>query len=137
MTLRHLTMPSLPMLNVPVSVGEVLDKISILEIKSERITDVGKLKNVRTELAYLLGIARTHRHPALEAELKQVNELLWDIEDRIRIKEHLQEFDGEFIELARSVYSTNDRRADIKREINEATGSLLVEEKSYTLLSAV
>lgn len=125
------------MLNVPVSVGEVLDKISILEIKSERITDAGKIKNVRTELAYLLVIAEAHRHPVLEAELKQVNESLWDIEDRIRIKEHLQEFDGEFIELARSVYSTNDLRADIKREINKATGSLLVEEKSYTLLSVV
>jgi hypothetical protein len=121
------------MLNVPVSVGEVLDKISILEIKSERITDAGKLKNVRTELAHLLAIAEAHRHPALEAELKQVNEALWDIEDRIRIKEHLQEFDDEFIELARSVYVTNDRRADIKREINTATGSELVEEKSYAL----
>jgi hypothetical protein len=121
------------MLNVPVSVGEVLDKISILEIKSERITDAGKLKNVRTELAHLLAIAEAHRHPALEAELKQVNEALWDIEDRIRIKEHLQEFDDEFIEIARSVYVTNDRRADIKREINTATGSELVEEKSYAL----
>jgi hypothetical protein len=121
------------MLNVPVSVGEVLDKISILEIKSERITDAGKLKNVRTELAHLLVIAEAHRHLALEAELKQVNEALWDIEDRIRIKEHLQEFDDEFIEIARSVYVTNDRRADIKREINKATGSKLVEEKSYAL----
>lgn len=121
------------MLNVPVSVGEVLDKISILEIKSERITDVGKLKNVRTELAHLLALAEAHRHPALEAELKQVNEALWDIEDRIRIKEHLQEFDNKFIEIARLVYVTNDRRADIKREINKASGSVLLEEKSYTV----
>jgi hypothetical protein len=84
-----------------------------------------------------LAIAEAHRHPALEAELKQVNEALWDIEDRIRIKEHLQEFDDEFIELARSVYVTNDRRADIKREINKATGSLLVEEKSYAKQDAI
>lgn len=121
------------MLNVPVSVGEVLDKISILEIKSERITDAGKLNNVRTELAHLLALAEAHRHSVLEAELKQVNEALWDIEDRIRIKEHLQEFDNEFIEIARLVYVTNDRRADIKREINKASGSVLLEEKSYTV----
>ena len=119
------------MLNVPVSVGEVLDKISILEIKSERITDADKLKNVRTELEHLLVVAEAHRHPALESELKEVNEALWDIEDRIRVKERLQEFDDEFIELARSVYVTNDQRADIKREINKAAGSELVEEKSY------
>jgi len=119
------------MLNVPVSVGEVLDKISILEIKSERITDADKLKNVRTELAHLLVVAEAHRHPALESELKEVNETLWDIEDRIRVKEHLQEFDDEFIELARSVYVTNDQRAAIKKQINVALGSALAEEKSY------
>jgi len=119
------------MISVPVSVGEVLDKISILEIKSERITDTSKLKNIRTELAHLLVVAEAHRHLALESELKEVNEALWDIEDRIRVKEHLQEFDSEFIELARSVYVTNDRRANIKREINIAVGSTLVEEKSY------
>lgn len=119
------------MLNAPVSVGEVLDKISILEIKSERIADTDKLKNVRTELEHLLVIAKDHRHPTLEPELKKVNEALWDIEDRIRIKERLQKFDEEFIKLARSVYITNDRRAQIKRAINEATGSELVEEKSY------
>lgn len=119
------------MLNVPVSVGEVLDKISILEIKSERITDTDKLNNVHTELSHLLLVAEAHRHPALESELKEVNEALWDIEDRIRVKEHLQEFDKEFVELARSVYVTNDQRANIKREINKVTGSELVEEKSY------
>jgi len=119
------------MLNVPVSVGEVLDKISILEIKSERITDTDKLNNVHTELRHLLLVAEAHRHPALESELKEVNEALWDIEDRIRVKEHLQEFDKEFVELARSVYVTNDQRANIKREINKVTGSELVEEKSY------
>jgi hypothetical protein len=121
------------MLNVPVSVGEVLDKISILEIKSERITDADKLNNVRTELTHLLAVAKAHRHSELESELKEVNEALWDIEDRIRVKEHLQEFDDEFISLARLVYITNDKRADIKREINKASGSVLLEEKSYTV----
>lgn len=121
------------MLNVPVSVGEVLDKISILEIKSERITDADKLNNVRTELTHLLAVAEAHRHSELKSELKEVNEALWDIEDRIRVKEHLQEFDDEFISLARLVYITNDKRADIKREINKASGSVLLEEKSYTV----
>ena len=119
------------MLNVPVSVGEVLDKISILQIKSERITDGRKLANVRHELQHLTAAARDHRHPALEAELKAVNEALWDIEDRIRVKEKLGEFDDAFIQLARAVYQTNDERARIKREINEALNSGLVEEKSY------
>lgn len=119
------------MLNVPVSVGEVLDKISILEIKSARIADADKLRNVRTELSHLLAVAKAHRCPALEQQLKQVNETLWDVEDRIRVKERLQEFDDEFIELARAVYVTNDRRAAIKREINLLAGSALVEEKSY------
>ena len=119
------------MLEVPVSVGEVLDKISILQIKSERITDASKLANVRKELEHLKDAARNHRRPALEAELKQVNSHLWEIEDRLRVKEKGEEFDAEFIELARAVYITNDRRAEIKRRINEATGSALIEEKSY------
>lgn len=119
------------MITVPVSVGEVLDKISILEIKSERIDDYKKLNNVRKELAELKHAAQQHRFPALEMGLKQVNESLWDIEDRIRVKEKLAEFDDEFIELARAVYITNDKRAEIKREINIVAGSMLVEEKSY------
>jgi hypothetical protein len=119
------------MLNIPASVGEVLDKISILQIKSERITDGRKLANVRHELHCLEDAARNHRLPELEADLKAVNEALWDIEDRIRVKEKLGEFDDEFIQLARSVYITNDKRAEIKREINEASGSELIEEKSY------
>lgn len=119
------------MLNVPVSVGEVLDKISILEIKSDRITDGRKLANVRKELVELLAAAQNDRFPDMEAELRTVNEALWDIEDRIRGKEKLGEFDAEFIELARSVYITNDKRAEIKRRINEASGSALTEEKSY------
>jgi hypothetical protein len=119
------------MLNIPASVGEVLDKISILQIKSERITDKRKLANVRKELAELLAAAQNHRFPELEAKLRSVNEALWDIEDHIRIKEKRGEFDAEFIQLARSVYITNDKRADIKRQINAASGSVLVEEKSY------
>jgi hypothetical protein len=119
------------MLNIPASVGEVLDKISILQIKSERITDGRKLANVRHELRCLEDAARNHRLPKLEEKLRWVNEALWDIEDRIRVKEKLGEFDDEFIQLARSVYMTNDKRAEIKREINEAIGSELIEEKSY------
>jgi hypothetical protein len=119
------------MLNIPASVGEVLDKISILQIKSDRITDGRKLANVRTELRHLTLAARDHRVPELEAQLRAVNEALWDIEDRIRVKEKLGEFDAEFIELARSVYITNDKRAEIKREINLASASYLIEEKSY------
>lgn len=119
------------MITVPVSVGEVLDKISILEIKSERIADPAKLANVRNELSELHSAAARHRFPKLELQLKAVNESLWDIEDRIRIKEKLAEFDDEFIELARAVYITNDKRAEIKREINTVAGSMLVEEKSY------
>jgi cell fate (sporulation/competence/biofilm development) regulator YmcA (YheA/YmcA/DUF963 family) len=121
------------MIMIPVSVGEVLDKISILEIKSERISDVQKLINICAELDHLLASAKEYRHPTLESELKKVNESLWEIEDRIRAKEHLQEFDNEFINLARLVYITNDKRADIKREINKAAGSELVEEKFYTV----
>ena len=119
------------MLNIPASVGEVLDKISILRIKSDRITDGRKLANVRTELRHLTLAARDHRFPELEAQLRTVNESLWDIEDRIRVKEKLGEFDAEFIELARSVYITNDKRAEIKREVNLASASYLIEEKSY------
>ena len=121
---------------VPVSFGELLDKIAILQIKSERMTDPGKLANVRNELSAL---ERTWMgHPAaggdiarLRADLKSVNERLWVIEDDIRIKEKAQAFDAEFIELARSVYIENDQRARIKKDINLALGSAYVEEKSY------
>ena len=118
------------MLKVPASVGEVLDKISILQIKSERLTDGRKLANVHKELAELLIAAEHHRFSDMEASLKTVNEALWDIEDRIRVKEKLGEFDDEFVQLARAVYITNDRRAEIKRQINDASGSALTEEKS-------
>lgn len=121
---------------IPVSFGELLDKISILQIKSERITDVAKLANVRKELSALEQTWMAH--PAavkdvarLRAQLKAVNERLWEIEDRIRLKEKAQAFDEEFIGLARSVYFENDTRARIKKDINLALGSAYVEEKSY------
>lgn len=121
---------------VPVSFGELLDKVAILQIKSERMTDPAKLANVRKELSALEKTWMAH--PAagkdiveLRAQLKAVNERLWDIEDDIRRKEQAQAFDDEFIRLARSVYFENDDRARIKKEINLALGSAYVEEKSY------
>ena len=123
-------------IHTPVSFGELLDKIAILQIKSERMTDPTKLANVRNELAALEQTWMAH--PAaggdvakLRADLKAVNERLWEIEDDIRLKEKAQAFDAEFIRLARSVYFENDERARIKKEINLALGSSYVEEKSY------
>ena len=121
---------------VPVSPGEVVDKITILRIKSARMSDAAKLANVRRELELL---ERTWRESAYgrhdisadEAALQAVNERLWDIEDRIRDKERARSFDAAFIELARSVYIENDERAAIKKRINVALGSKIVEEKSY------
>jgi len=124
------------LISVPVSFGEVVDKITILEIKSERIHDPDKVANVRHELEMLerTWTDATRGKPDVSdarARLKAVNEELWEIEDEIRVKESQKAFDEKFIELARSVYVTNDRRADIKKEINLALGSELVEEKSY------
>src|SRR5690606_17940316 len=121
---------------VPVSFGELLDKIAILQIKSERMTDKAKLANVRNELSAL---ERTWMaHPAasnditrLRAEHNAVNECLREIEDEVRLKEKAGDFDDEFIRLARSVYFQNDERARLKKEINLALGSAYVEEKSY------
>ena len=123
-------------LQVPVSVGEVLDKITILQIKLAHIPDVAKRANIQNELDALLPLVAgdaftTDQMQALMAELKSVNEALWDIEDDIREKEAAKSFDAEFIRLARTVYITNDKRAEIKKQINLATGSALVEEKSY------
>ena len=123
-------------IHVPVSFGELLDKIAILQIKSERIDDAAKLANVRRELDALDATwaahpAAAHDIAALRAALKAVNERLWVIEDDIRIKESRQEFDDGFVQLARAVYFENDERARIKREINLALGSAYVEEKSY------
>jgi hypothetical protein len=120
---------------VPVSWGELLDKISILQIKAERIAAPIAAANVQAELSMLVRVAdRLADDPRLSGwkrDLKEVNEALWTIEDRIREKEAGAEFDQEFIELARSVYRTNDRRARIKRDINLSLGSQLIEEKQY------
>ena len=121
---------------VPVSFGELLDKIAILQIKSERMSDAAKLANVRNELNALETTWAAHPAAAqdiagLRADLKAVNERLWVIEDDIRVKEKAQAFDDEFIRLARAVYFENDTRARVKKDINLALGSAYVEEKSY------
>lgn len=124
-------------ISAPVSPGELIDKITILEIKQERIKDVDKVKNVNLELELLESLwdGSVYQSSALvvkkRAELKFINEELWVIEDDLRLKESKAEFDQDFIELARSVYLTNDRRASVKREINLEVGSKLIEEKSY------
>ena len=123
-------------IHAPVSFGELLDKVAILQIKSERMTDPAKLANVRNELAALESTWSAHPAAsvdiaALRQQLKAVNERLWVIEDDIRLKEKAQAFDQEFIALARAVYIENDERARIKKEINLALGSAYVEEKSY------
>lgn len=128
--------PAMSEILVPVSFGELLDKIAILQIKSERMSDPAKLANVRNELSALETTWRAHPAAAhdiagLRAELKAVNERLWVIEDDIRIKEKAQAFDDAFVRLARSVYFENDERARIKKDINLALGSSYVEEKSY------
>jgi hypothetical protein len=120
----------------PVSFGELLDKISILQIKSERMSDPAKVANVRKELEALsttwLGHpAAQQQIPELRADLKAVNERLWEIEDDIRACEQKQDFGAEFIRLARAVYFENDERARIKKSNNTALGSAYVEEKSY------
>ncbi|MBT8062145.1 MAG: hypothetical protein HKO64_01890 [Xanthomonadales bacterium] len=123
-------------IQVPVSPGEVLDKITILEIKSERMTDPDKLANVRLELELLnqtwaASVQADETISSIHAQLKKINEALWEIEDDIRDKERLREFDEGFIRLARSVYFTNDKRAAAKKELNLHLGSAIVEEKSY------
>ena len=121
---------------VPISPGELIDKITILEIKSQRMTDAAKLHNVRTELSMLSDTWKASPYAATDiaaewAALRDVNAKLWDIEDDIRDKERDGRFDAGFIELARAVYVTNDERAAIKKRINTKLGSSLVEEKSY------
>jgi hypothetical protein len=121
---------------VPVSWGELLDKITILEIKSERLSSDQALANVRNELSQLSKIAASidcfdDQIRALKIALKQVNEALWEIEDRIRDHEERKIFDRDFIELARSVYRNNDERGRIKRKINIILKSEMIEEKQY------
>jgi hypothetical protein len=123
-------------IKVPVSPGELLDKITILRIKSARMRDTGKLANVRTELEALERIWSASPYAAIDvasdvSALLAVNERLWTIEDDIRDKERAQTFDGEFVRLARAVYIENDERAAIKRKLNVKLGSSLIEEKSY------
>jgi hypothetical protein len=123
------------MIEVPVSWGEVIDKITILEIKAARMADPDKVANVRKELDLLEGrltaAARAPEVAAVRASLLGVNGELWDIEDAIRDCERAGDFGPRFIELARAVYRTNDRRADLKRDINRLLASGIVEEKSY------
>jgi len=120
-------------MKIEVSIGEIVDKLSILRIKKNNISDSEKLKNVTTEYDYLYSIV----FDELKIEesdfynLVLINEKLWDIEDKLRDKERDKSFDDDFIELARSVYFTNDKRAEIKKEINLKYGSIFIEEKSY------
>ena len=124
-------------INIPISPGELLDKITILEIKTEQIQDKDKLSNIKSELKLLnktwekSNLDSVNHLQKLKQELKNNNQQLWEIEDKIRIKEANKEFDQEFIELARSVYVQNDKRAATKRKINEQLGSHIIEEKSY------
>jgi post-segregation antitoxin (ccd killing protein) len=120
----------------PVSPGELLDKLTILDIKSARITDQAKLANVRIEHELLNQVWQqsgldNEAVQALRAELRKVNESLWQIEDDIRACERQKDFGQRFVGLARAVYITNDQRAEIKKKINLELGSVLVEEKSY------
>lgn len=130
-----MTTQSRPIL-IEVGPGELIDKITILEIKSERMSDEAKLRNVRYELEVLSKAQRENMDDSAElrrlwAELKAINESLWVIEDDIRDCEGQKDFGPKFIELARAVYITNDKRAAVKKQINLLTGSAIVEEKSY------
>ena len=121
---------------IPIAVGELADKITILQIKAERITDREKLKNVSSELNLLQDVwkqsgALGEHLDELVRHLKIINEALWQIEDDVRDCERNQDFGAQFIELARAVYRNNDRRFELKRRINDLAGSKIVEEKSY------
>ena len=123
-------------INIEISIGEFWDKITILQIKADRIKDKNKLVNITKELNQLVNHWEKSSHNEIEINeelknLRHINEQLWDIEDDIRDKEQAQEFDDVFVELARSVYFTNDKRAEVKKDINKKMGSSLVEEKSY------
>lgn len=139
-TLQQKTTPTLPStitVMVEMPVGELLDKITILEIKQKNITNSEKLKNIQTELAILYTtlkehVAQTQQLTELTNQLRTQNEKMWEIEDQIREKERAQEFDATFIQLARDVYYTNDKRCAVKRAINMLLGSRLIEEKKYT-----
>jgi len=126
--------------NIQVSWGELIDKITILEIKEQRLRSKESVMNVHNELAALMSVAdrvlaKRKDVSALKKQLKSINETLWEIEDKIRAKEAAQSFDLEFIQLARSVYMNNDKRGDLKRRINVLLNSTLGEEKQYTSYS--
>jgi hypothetical protein len=123
-------------IRVDIAPGELIDKITILHIKQERIRDEAKRQNVSVELAVLSEAAEhhvesSHRLDELQQQLLAVNTELWDIEDEIRICERDGDFGPRFIELARAVYQTNDRRAALKRDVNQLLGSAIIEEKDY------
>ena len=123
-------------IETPIAVGELIDKITILEIKVARFTDAAKIANARTELTLLCArrdaaLPRDAAISALSERLKSVNERIWDLEDLIRDCERKKDFGEAFVTVARSIYRTNDERAAIKREINAALGSTIIEEKSY------
>lgn len=123
-------------MKIEVSNGEIIDKLSILEIKKVKMTDMNKLTNINYELDYLIqyGYKILKQNPQtdnLYEELKEINMQLWDVEDKLRIKEKNQSFDKQFVDLARSVYKLNDHRAYLKKQINILTNSRFVEEKSY------
>jgi len=118
--------------HIPISVGEFIDKISILEIKLDKISNPDKNNNIKKELSLLLNLDKLNIVKTIEyQELKEINLKLWEVEDLLRIKEVHQEFGEEFIQLARSVYQLNDIRANLKRKINIKYSSELIEEKSY------
>ena len=120
-------------INVPISIGELLDKITILEIKKNKLQNY-KLENVLKELSFLRKLMERHQIEITDdlfTQLREINLTLWNIEDQIRIKEKNKEFDNTFIELARSVYFKNDKRAEIKKSINRLSNSEITEEKFY------
>ena len=120
-------------INAPISIGELVDKITILEIKKNKLQN-SKLENVLKELSFLRKLMEKHQIEITDdlfTQLKEINLTLWNIEDQIRIKEKKKEFDNIFIELARSVYFKNDKRAEIKKRINRLSNSEITEEKSY------
>ena len=120
-------------INAPISIGELIDKITILEIKKNKLQN-SKLENVLKELSFLRKLMGRHQIEITDdlfTQLKEINLTLWNIEDQIRIKEKNKEFDNTFIELARSVYFKNDKRAEIKKSINRLSNSEITEEKFY------
>jgi hypothetical protein len=124
-------------IETPIATGELIDKITILEIKVAHFTDPAKTANAQAELALLCQRRDAALPPSaalteLAARLKAVNQRIWDLEDAIREHERRQQFGAEFVAVARSIYRTNDERAAVKREINLALGSTLIEEKSYS-----